>query len=65
LCKGNPYSPVSQEELSFGCELDRLFIGFLEKEKQSPFMKSAKKLADYLKVKVSTMMKEIKDILNN
>ncbi|QSO52350.1 helix-turn-helix transcriptional regulator [Alicyclobacillus curvatus] len=55
---------MSQEELALRCDLDRTFIGLVERGKKSPSLKTVRKIAESLNVKISVLFKEVEQELD-
>lgn len=47
---------ISQEELAFRAELNRTYIGMVERAERNISLKNAKKIADALNVKLDTLL---------
>ena len=47
---------ISQEELAFRAELNRTYIGMVERSERNISLKNAKKIADALNVKLDTLL---------
>ena len=47
---------ISQEELAFRAELNRTYIGMVERAKRNISLKNAKKIADALNVKLDILL---------
>lgn len=50
---------ISQDHLSFIADMDRTYLTRLEKGKANPSIRTLHKIARKLKVKVSTLLKDI------
>lgn len=52
---------LSQEKLSFACDLDRTYISLLERGLRSPSLKAILKLAEALEVPPSEIIRRLED----
>lgn len=56
---------LSQEELSYRCNLDRSFISLLERGKRNATIETLFKVCLNLNITPSNFIKEIEDLLHN
>jgi transcriptional regulator with XRE-family HTH domain len=52
---------LSQEQAGFRCDLDRTYISGIERGVRNPTVKSLRRLAEALKTKASTLLREAEE----
>ncbi|MEK4713315.1 helix-turn-helix domain-containing protein [Sporosarcina sp. FSL K6-5500] len=56
-------SELTQEELALSCNLDRTYIGLLERAKRQPTISTVFKIAEVLGVHPHTMIKDVEKMV--
>lgn len=54
---------LSQEELAHRCEIDRTYIGLIERQKRKPTLHILFKICQSLDILPSTLMKEVEELM--
>lgn len=56
---------ISQEKLALQCDLDRTYIGLLERGHRQPTISTIFAISEILEVKPSQLVKDIESLINN
>ncbi|RGO22539.1 XRE family transcriptional regulator [Bacillus cereus] len=63
--KHRKLNDLSQEQLAFQCDLDRTYIGLLERAKRQPSLTTIFKIANQLHIRPHELLKEVEGLLIN
>lgn len=63
LKKYRKESKMTQEELALSCDLDRTYIGLLERAKRQPTISTIFKIADVLGVEPHVMIEDVEQLV--
>lgn len=65
LRKHRTEANLSQEKLALKCNLDRTFIGMLERGERQPTISTLFSIADNLNISASNFIEEVEQLLEN
>lgn len=65
LKKYRTAAKLSQEQLALKCDLDRTYIGMLERHQRQPTITTIFSIADNLNISASDFIKEVEKIVDN
>ncbi|SOC44478.1 helix-turn-helix domain-containing protein [Ureibacillus acetophenoni] len=61
----NTDAHLSQEELALKCDLDRTYIGLLERAQRQPTLSTIFKIANVLEIAPSDIIKLVEQLIND
>ncbi|GAB6450726.1 helix-turn-helix transcriptional regulator [Bacillus cereus] len=64
LKKHRKLNGLSQEQLAFLCDLDRTYIGLLERSQRQPSLKTIFRIANELNISASDLIREVEELIN-
>ncbi|MEW5552184.1 helix-turn-helix transcriptional regulator [Peribacillus frigoritolerans] len=65
LRKHRKVANLSQEQLALHCELDRTYIGLLERAQRQPSISTIFSICEVLEVQPHILIKEVEELINN